>query len=139
MTRWLIAFAGVAGAVAVAFGAFGAHALRKKLPEDRLANLELGVRYIFFHIPGVLAAAWLSSAVPCGGNTFATVAGWSFALGMVLFSGSLIVLALTGEKRWGRVTPVGGILFIVGWIALVGAAFSASSASHAFFGSLVTC
>jgi len=139
MTRWLVAFAGVAGAVAVGFGAFGAHALRRKLPEDRLANLELGVRYLYFHIPGVLAAAWLSSAVPCGGNTFATVAGWSFVLGMVLFSGSLIVLALTGERRWGRVTPVGGVLLIVGWIALVGAAFSASSASHAFFGSLVTC
>ena len=137
MTRWLIAFAGVAGVVAVGFGAFGAHALRAKLPEDRLATLDLGVRYLFFHIPALLAVAWLSSL--CGGEPFEAVAGWSFVLGMVVFSGSLITLALTGEKRWGAVTPIGGILLIVGWIALVGAGFSATNASHAFFASLVTC
>ncbi len=140
MTRWLIAFAGVAGAVAVGFGAFGAHALAREVARGPPgARSNSGVRYLFFHIPALLAVAWLSSASPCGGNTFATVAGWSFVLGMMLFSGSLITLALTGEKRWGRVTPVGGVLLIVGWIALAGAGFSATSASHVFFASLVTC
>jgi uncharacterized membrane protein YgdD (TMEM256/DUF423 family) len=124
MTRWLVGFAGVAGFVAVAFGAFGAHALRKKLPEDRVANLELGVRYVFFHIPALLAVAWLSSGFPCGGNLFTAIAGWSFILGIVGFSGSLIVLALTGERRWGRVTPIGGILLLAGWASLVVAALT---------------
>ena len=139
MTRWLIALAGVAGAVAVGFGAFGAHALRTKLPEDRMANLELGVRYLFFHIPALLAVAWLSSGFPCGGNRFTAIAGWSFVLGMVVFSGSLVVLALTGEERWGAVTPIGGILLIVGWIAIAGAAFSVGTASNAFMGPLIAC
>ncbi len=61
-------------------------------------------------------------------NLFDDVAAWSFVLGMVLFSGSLIVLALTGERRWGRVTPVGGVLLLVGWAALIGAGFAASAA-----------
>jgi uncharacterized membrane protein YgdD (TMEM256/DUF423 family) len=122
MTRWLIAFAGVAGAVAVGFGAFGAHALRSKLPQERLANLELGVRYLFFHIPALLAVAWLSTI--CGAELFKTIAAWSFVLGTVSFSGSLIVLALTGEKRWGRVTPVGGVLLLIGWAALVATAIA---------------
>jgi len=126
MTRWLIAFAGVAGAVAVGFGAFGAHALRRKLPEDRLANLELGVRYLFFHIPALLAVAWLSTL--CGGEPFEAIAAWSFVLGMVLFAGSLLTLALTGERRWGAVTPVGGVLLLIGWAALIGAGFAASAA-----------
>jgi uncharacterized membrane protein YgdD (TMEM256/DUF423 family) len=139
MTRWLIAFAGVAGVVAVGFGAFGAHALRAKLPEDRLANLELGVRYLFFHIPALLAVAWLSSGFPCGGNLFTTIAGWSFVLGMVLFSGSLIILALTGEKRWGRVTPVGGVLLLIGWAALIGAGLTVTSSSAGGIAQLVSC
>ena len=101
--------------------------MRAKLPEDRLANLELGVRYLFFHIPALLAVAWLSSGFPCGGNLFTTIAAWSFVLGMVLFSGSLIVLALTGEKRWGRVTPVGGVLLLIGWAALIGAGLTVAS------------
>lgn len=139
MTRWLIAFAGVAGAVAVGFGAFGAHALRAKLPDDRLATLELGVRYLFFHIPPLLAVAWLSSGFPCGGNLFTTIAAWSFVLGMVLFSGSLITLALTGEKRWGRVTPVGGVLLLIGWAALIGAGLTVTSSSAGDIAQLVSC
>lgn len=139
MSTWLVAAAGVAGLVAVGFGAFGAHALRKKLPEDRLANLELGVRYLFFHIPALLAVAWLSTI--CGAELFKTIAAWSFIMGMVVFSGSLIVLALTGERRWGRVTPVGGVLLLIGWAALVGIALTIGTQHFgpiAYFGS-VSC
>ena len=139
MSTWLVAAAGVAGLVAVGFGAFGAHALRKKLPEDRLATLELGVRYLFFHIPALLAVAWLSSGFPCGGNLFTTIAEWSFVLGMVLFSGSLIVLALTGERRWGRVTPVGGMLLLIGWAALIGAGLTVTFSSAGGIAQLVSC
>src|SRR4029077_4669784 len=142
MTRWLIAFAGVSGAGAVGFGAVGGQALRTKVPEDRITTLESGFRYLFFHIPGVLAVAWLSSGFPCGGNLFTTIAGWSFVIGMTLFSGSLIALALTGEKRWGAVAPVGGVLLLTGWVGVVGIALTIG-AQHvgpsAYFGVLVSC
>jgi uncharacterized membrane protein YgdD (TMEM256/DUF423 family) len=119
----LVVAAAVAGFVAVAFGAFGAHALRARLPADRMANLDLGVRYLFFHIAAILAVAWLSTL--CGGELFETVAAWSFVLGLVLFSGSLMTLALTGEKRWGAVTPIGGVLLLIGWASLAIAAIAA--------------
>ena len=68
-----------------------------------MANLELGVRYLFCHIPALLAVAWLSSGFPCGGSALRRrSAGWSFVLGIVVFSGSLVVLALTGETTLGR-------------------------------------
>ena len=120
MTKTLMILAGVYGFVGVGLGAFGAHALRARLPEERLANLELAVRYVFFHIPALLAVAWLHTLI--GGELFEEIAGWSFALGVLVFSGSLVLLALTGERRWGAVTPVGGVLLLIGWGALIGAA-----------------
>jgi uncharacterized membrane protein YgdD (TMEM256/DUF423 family) len=120
VTKTLLILAGVYGFVGVGLGAFGAHALRARLPEERLANLELAVRYVFFHIPALLAVAWLHTLI--GGELFEEIAGWSFALGVLVFSGSLVLLALTGERRWGAVTPVGGVLLLVGWGALIGAA-----------------
>jgi uncharacterized membrane protein YgdD (TMEM256/DUF423 family) len=89
------------------------------VPEERLVNLELAVRYAFFHIPGLLVVAWLAS--DCEGGLFETIAGWAFGLGMLFFSGSLILLTLTGNRRWGAVTPIGGMLLLLGWAALVAA------------------
>ena len=97
MTRWMLVLASLYGFLGVAFGAFGAHALKEKVPPERLERLELAVRYAFFHVPALLAVAWLASA--CGGELFVTIAGWAFALGVLLFSGSLVVLALTGNRR----------------------------------------
>lgn len=126
MTRVLIAVAGLYGFLAVALGAFGAHALKAKLPSERLANLELAVRYAFWHVPPLLTVAWL--ALRAGGGTFETVAAWALTLGVLLFSGSLVALALTGRRRWGAVTPFGGILLLVGWVALIGAGLAAPAA-----------
>ncbi|MBI3649296.1 MAG: DUF423 domain-containing protein [Actinobacteria bacterium] len=117
MTRWLLVIAGAYGFCGVGLGAFGAHALRAKLPEDRMANLELAVRYLFFHVPALVTVAWLTTA--CRRDVFEMIAGWSFALGILLFSGSLVALALTGKRRWGAVTPFGGALLLVGWATLV--------------------
>ena len=114
--------AGLFGFLGVAFGAFGAHALKEKIPAQRLDRLELAVRYVFFHIPALLATAWLASA--CGGELFVTIAAWTLPLGMLLFSGSLVVLALTGDRRWGAVTPFGGALLLVGWLALAAAGWT---------------
>jgi uncharacterized membrane protein YgdD (TMEM256/DUF423 family) len=110
------------GFLGVAFGAFGAHALKEKVPPDRLERLELAVRYAFFHVPGLLAVGWLAGR--CGGELFVTIAGWAFGLGVLMFSGSLVVLALTGNRRWGAVTPFGGVLLLVGWVALAAAAWT---------------
>jgi uncharacterized membrane protein YgdD (TMEM256/DUF423 family) len=112
----MVVLAGAFGFAAVAFGAFGAHALRERIPAERVDRLELGVRYAFFHVPALLAVAWL--AARCGGEPFVAIAGWAFALGVVLFSGSLVAQALSGNRRCGAVTPVGGVLLLVGWVGL---------------------
>ena len=102
-------------AVAVGLGAFGAHGLRARLGPDLLTTFEIGVRYQMYHALGLLAvglalARWPSSA--------SVLAGWLFIGGTLLFSGSLYVLALSGLRWLGAVTPLGGAAFIAGWIVL---------------------
>jgi uncharacterized membrane protein YgdD (TMEM256/DUF423 family) len=125
VTRTLLALAGFYGLCGVALGAFGAHALRARLPEERLANVELAVRYLFFTIPGLVAAAWLAALCPRRPVDVAAAVG--LALGAFVFSGSLVVLAFTGNRRWGAVTPIGGVLLLVGWAALIVAAATMTS------------
>lgn len=105
--------------VAVALGAFGAHALKARLPADLLAIFETGARYHMVHAIGIALAAWAASRFP---GAAATWAGWLFLAGTVLFSGSLYALALSGVRALGAVTPLGGVAFIAGWIALAVAA-----------------
>ena len=109
-------FWAMAGAVnaflAVAAGAFGAHGLRSRVSERMLAVFETGARYQMFHALGLLAVAWLASQRA----GVADAAGWSMLTGVVLFSGSLYVMALTGVTRLGMVTPLGGVGFLVGWV-----------------------
>ena len=106
-------------AIAVAAGAFGAHALRERLAPDMLAVFETGARYQMYHALGLLAVAWAVARWP--GST-AGVAGWLFVAGTILFSGSLYLLALTGTRWLGAITPLGGLAFIAGWAALAWAA-----------------
>jgi len=101
--------------IAVAAGAFGAHGLKKRLSEEMLTIFETGVRYQMYHAFALLAVAWAITRWP--GQT-ETWAGWSFVAGTLLFSGSLYILALTGVKTWGAVTPVGGLGFLAGWVLL---------------------
>jgi len=101
--------------LAVAAGAFGAHALRSRLHPTLLAAFESGARYQMFHALALFAVAWAASRWP---SLPVRAAGWLFIGGTVLFSGSLYVLALT-EARWiGALTPLGGLLLLGGWIAL---------------------
>ncbi|MGZ8570972.1 MAG: DUF423 domain-containing protein [Actinomycetota bacterium] len=136
MTRTLVVLAGVYGLFGVAFGAFGAHALKERVSAERLERLQTGVRYLFYDLPGLLAIAWLSA--DCEGGLFEVIGGWAFGLGILLFSGSLIALALTGNPRWGAVTPVGGVLLLVGWASVVaiGILLPGGTGSTAF---LVSC
>lgn len=105
--------------IAVAAGAFGAHALRARLSPELLAAFETGARYQMYHALGLLAVAWAASRWP---GALAQAAGWLFLAGTVLFSGSLYALALSGVRWLGAITPLGGAAFLAGWICLALAA-----------------
>jgi uncharacterized membrane protein YgdD (TMEM256/DUF423 family) len=114
----------VAGAlfafVAVGAGAFGAHALRGRLGADMLAIFETGVRYQLVHALALFVVAWAGTQWP---GRATTVSGWLFAAGIVIFSGSLYLLALTGQRGFGAVTPLGGLCLLAGWLALAWSAW----------------
>jgi uncharacterized membrane protein YgdD (TMEM256/DUF423 family) len=99
----------------VALGAFAAHALKSTLPVDMVAVFETGVRYQMYHAFALFAAAWGYAQWQA---RFFRLAGGLFVLGIFLFSGSLYVLALTGARWLGAVTPVGGLAFLAGWLCL---------------------
>jgi uncharacterized membrane protein YgdD (TMEM256/DUF423 family) len=115
MSRLFVVLGAVSSFIAVAAGAFGAHALRARLPADLLAVFETAARYQMYHALGVLAVAWAVTQWP---TTLVRLAAWLFLAGTVLFSGSLYALALTGARWWGAVTPLGGLLFLGGWLSL---------------------
>ena len=106
----------------VVLGAFGAHALKDRLTPELLAIFETGVRYQMYHALGLLAVAWAQQRWP---TSQASTAGWCFTLGILIFSGSLYALALSGVRWLGAVTPLGGVAFIVGWALLAWSAFKA--------------
>lgn len=109
----------VSAAVAVGLGAFGAHALKDRLTPERLDVFEVGVRYQMYHALALLACGLLALH-----GRRVDIAGWSFAVGTLVFSGSLYALVLA-ERRWlGAITPIGGLAFLVGWLALAVAASS---------------
>jgi len=113
VNKALLAAGAISGAIAVAAGAFGAHALKERLSDKALAVFETAARYQMYH-----ALAMVLCAALAGSLAGARVAGWLFQAGIVLFSGSLYVLALTDVKVLGAITPFGGLAFIVAWIWL---------------------
>jgi uncharacterized membrane protein YgdD (TMEM256/DUF423 family) len=114
---------GVLGAcsafLAVAAGAFGAHALRARVGADLLATFETAARYQMYHALALLAVAWLTTRTPAPQVVWA---GWLFVLGTVVFSGSLYALVLLNQRWLGAVTPLGGLAFLCGWLCLAWAA-----------------
>jgi uncharacterized membrane protein YgdD (TMEM256/DUF423 family) len=116
--RVFLLLGAVYGLLGVAFGAFGAHALRARLTPELLAVYHTGVEYQFYHALALLAVGLLALQ---RGVAPLPLAGWCFALGVPLFSGSLYLLALTGTRWLGAITPFGGLLFLVGWGALIAA------------------
>jgi uncharacterized membrane protein YgdD (TMEM256/DUF423 family) len=113
----------LSGFLAVLAGAFGAHALRARLAPEMLQAFETGARYQMFH---ALALLYLGMAIERGRRPGLRAAGWLFTIGTVLFSGSLYALALSGVRVFGMVTPIGGVCFLLGWLALARATFSRS-------------
>lgn len=110
------------GFCAVALGAFAAHALRSRLTPEMLAVWETATRYLMYH---ALALLVLAGAAKRSHSRTVPIGAWCFVLGTTLFSGSLYMLAYTGIRAWGMVTPVGGVFLLAGWLSLaIGAAFS---------------
>ena len=107
---------GILGFLGVAFGAFGAHALRARLSAEMLAVFETGVRYQMYHAFAILIVA--AAIGHLGDARLLVTAGWFFVAGVFLFSGSLYGLALTGTGILGAITPIGGLLFLIGWACL---------------------
>ena len=119
MSRTFVLLGTLSAGLAVVLGAFGAHALRARLAPTDLATFEIGVRYQMYHALALLAVAWVAAAVP---GALPRAAGWLFVAGTVVFSGSLYVLVLTGQRWLGAVTPLGGVALIAGWACLALAA-----------------
>ena len=113
---WL-AVAAVLGGLAVAAGAFGAHALEGKLSEHYMGVFQTAVQYQMFHALALLGVALIGMVRPDA--SWVVPAAWAFLVGVVLFSGSLYALVLSGVRVLGAITPIGGVAFLVGWICLV--------------------
>lgn len=118
MDRTFFLIGAISAFVGVAAGAFGAHGLKERLSAEMLAIFEVGVRYQMYHAFALIAAAWAAARWP---GTLASASGWLFVGGTVIFSGSLYLLSLTGQRWLGAITPVGGLAFLAGWLCLAGA------------------
>jgi uncharacterized membrane protein YgdD (TMEM256/DUF423 family) len=117
VARLFIALAAIGGFLAVLLGAFGAHALRDSLDDYSLSVFETAVDYHFYH-----ALALLGVGLLCRGKAhparWLCVSGMAFAVGILIFSGSLYLLAVTGQRWLGAITPLGGVSFLLGWGSL---------------------
>ncbi|BAB07547.1 DUF423 domain-containing protein [Halalkalibacterium halodurans] len=102
--------------LSVIIGAFGAHGLEPRLSERMMKNYQTGVQYQMIHGIGILVVGLVGlKMLP---SALLSAAGWSFFVGILLFSGSLYAMALTGVTKLGAITPIGGLAFIAGWILL---------------------
>ena len=115
-SKWLLILGSINMFLAVALGAFGAHAFKASLPPDLMAVYQTGNQYHFYHALGLFAVALASGFFP--GSRFIRWSGVLILAGIVLFSGSLYVLSLTGQRWVGMITPFGGTAFMIGWLLL---------------------
>ena len=119
MSRLFFAFGSGFALIAVITGAFAAHALKTRLSPDMFQVFEVAVRYQMYHALGLIAVAWATSQ---WSSQLIAASGWLFVAGIVIFSGSLYILSLTGVRWLGAITPIGGVAFIIGWGCLLWAA-----------------
>jgi uncharacterized membrane protein YgdD (TMEM256/DUF423 family) len=123
MPRNFLMLGALSGAISVAAGAFGAHALRDKVEPRLLEVFETAARYQMYHALALLAVGMLASRWPSG---LVNAAGWLFVAGTLFFSGSLYAMTFTGVRALGAITPIGGVCFIAGWLCLAVAAARAT-------------
>ncbi len=115
MDRLFLMIGALSGAIGVAAGAFGAHALRDRLEPRFLEVFETGARYQMYHALALLAVGLVASRWPSG---IINSAGWLFVAGTLFFTGSLYAMAFTGVRALGAITPIGGVCLIAGWVCL---------------------
>ena len=115
MTRTFFTLGALFAFLAVAAGAFGAHALEARLTPDRLDTFKLGAQYQMYHALALLAVAWATTRWP---GTLTTTAGWLFVAGILVFCGTVYALGLGGPRWLGAITPIGGLSFLAGWLTL---------------------
>ncbi len=123
MERTFFLIGSLLGSISVALGAFGAHALRDRIEASLLANYQTGVSYMFYHTLALFIVVLALTRWP--GSSQAVWAGWLFVIGIVIFSGSLFLMAFTGMRWLGAITPIGGVAFIAGWLLLAWTAWQA--------------
>ena len=116
--RSWVALGALLAGLAVAAGAFGAHGLRARLSPDMLQVFETAARYQMYHALALIAVGLMADRWP---SPLLGTAGWLFLAGIVLFSGSLYGLTLSGVRLLGAITPLGGVAFIAGWACLAAA------------------
>lgn len=116
MERVFLGCGAVAGFLGVVAGAFGAHFLKDRLSAELLNIFETGVRYQMYHALALLFVAWAYTRWP---GTFVHLSGWFFIVGIIIFSGSLYLLAFTNLRWFGALTPFGGVAFLIGWLVLI--------------------
>jgi uncharacterized membrane protein YgdD (TMEM256/DUF423 family) len=114
MIRFFITAGAVSAALSVALGAFAAHALKARLPQDILVVFQTGVQYQFYHSLGLILVGILAQLYK--GSSLLSAAGLLMAAGILLFSGSLYVISTTGIRSLGIITPIGGVAFIAAWL-----------------------
>lgn len=115
IAKLFLTLGAMSGAFGVILGAFGAHGLQDKLSEKMMKVWQTGVEYQFYHTFALLIVGMLALKFQSG---LLTSSGWSFVVGILLFSGSLYALALSGISKLGAITPIGGLFFILGWVLL---------------------
>jgi uncharacterized membrane protein YgdD (TMEM256/DUF423 family) len=122
MVKIFFVIGSVLGGIAVATGAFGAHGLKNIVAPEMLETWDKAVRYQMYHALGLIAVTWALQTWPTQ-TRLLSLGGWFFLAGVILFSGSLYGLVLSGVRQLGAVTPLGGVAFVVGWFCLVVAAW----------------
>jgi uncharacterized membrane protein YgdD (TMEM256/DUF423 family) len=115
MDRLFFSLGAVFAGLAVAAGAFGAHALRARVEPRLLEVFETAARYQMYHALALIAVAWAASRWP---GSWVNASGWLFVAGIALFSGSLYAMTFTGIRALGAITPLGGVCWIAGWVLL---------------------
>ncbi len=116
MQKLFLIIGSIAMAFAVGLGAFGAHGLKEILTDEMLDIFETGVKYHFYHAIGLLVIALVAQLIP--NSSLLQWSGWLMLAGIIIFSGSLYVLSISGIRWMGAITPIGGLCFILAWILL---------------------
>lgn len=114
--RYFISLGSIFAAFAVILGAFGAHALKLKISPEALSTFQTGVQYHFYHSLGLIMIGITSRMGKL--STALSISGWMMVFGIILFSGSLYAISITGIRSFGMITPIGGIMLIASWVVL---------------------